>query len=513
MQHQEDSGTFGGPEGVEIAPGVYQCEFPSCSKRFTTKFSLKRHYYIHSRKKTFPCSFCNKVFALPQYLREHQYTHTNQQPFVCGVDGCTESFRQRGKLSLHRRTHGNFKKKDYRLLNVALNRTVRRNQSDGHSHDSSDDERHIKDEDLQTIKEEIKEDDDQPKIESGKQRSIPTDQYNRESLNNVGAQSQKDKQLLYNNDQQNPHSIQIGPIQHHSEKYQASEQVNPQKHLQANEARPIANVSFGCNPSQMTPIYHQYSTTQQHQNVPVQFYQQYSMPNTQGHFVAPFLQSQIQEPYAIEQVATTFNPYNNSTLGGSTAITQNNQCLKEIPTNFELANESKTKCQINLRQGALENQGFPENIQSQGIESKNCQNYEMNQQRGQENVQGQNAIAFQEQIQKQTSPLQALKSQCNEGSSTSTITEPSRENHPTQPRERTSSPKTVQIEHQGEPEQRGASSDGIHNPPTAANGFVAPNPLVCNHSTIICLRISLRQAVVSSYQAIYPRADIMQRPL
>lgn len=28
------------------------------------------------------------------------------------------SFRQRGKLSLHRRTHDNFRKKDYRLLNT-----------------------------------------------------------------------------------------------------------------------------------------------------------------------------------------------------------------------------------------------------------------------------------------------------------------------------------------------------------------------------------------------------------
>lgn len=37
------------------------------------------------------------------------------------MDGCTESFRQRGKLSLHRRTHGNFKKKDYRLLNSEMN--------------------------------------------------------------------------------------------------------------------------------------------------------------------------------------------------------------------------------------------------------------------------------------------------------------------------------------------------------------------------------------------------------
>lgn len=39
------------------------------------------------------------------------------------MDGCQESFRQRGKLSLHRRTHETFVKKEYRLLNNALVKT------------------------------------------------------------------------------------------------------------------------------------------------------------------------------------------------------------------------------------------------------------------------------------------------------------------------------------------------------------------------------------------------------
>ncbi len=41
--------------GLDVGGGVFECRFPKCGKRFTTKFSLKRHYYIHSRKKTFPC--------------------------------------------------------------------------------------------------------------------------------------------------------------------------------------------------------------------------------------------------------------------------------------------------------------------------------------------------------------------------------------------------------------------------------------------------------------------------
>jgi uncharacterized Zn-finger protein len=44
---------------------AFECEFLDCGKKFTTKFSLKRHYYIHSKQKTFACEFCSKTFALP----------------------------------------------------------------------------------------------------------------------------------------------------------------------------------------------------------------------------------------------------------------------------------------------------------------------------------------------------------------------------------------------------------------------------------------------------------------
>jgi hypothetical protein len=41
--------------------------------------------------------------VLPQYLEEHEYTHTGEKPFVCGINGCPETFRQRGKLSIHKK--------------------------------------------------------------------------------------------------------------------------------------------------------------------------------------------------------------------------------------------------------------------------------------------------------------------------------------------------------------------------------------------------------------------------
>lgn len=40
---------------------------------------------------------------MPQYLEEHEYTHTGAKPFVCDINNCAETFRQRGKLSIHRK--------------------------------------------------------------------------------------------------------------------------------------------------------------------------------------------------------------------------------------------------------------------------------------------------------------------------------------------------------------------------------------------------------------------------
>ena len=42
--------------------------------------------------------------------------HTKAKPFVCGINGCQETFRQRGKLCLHRMTHKEYKKKEYRVF-------------------------------------------------------------------------------------------------------------------------------------------------------------------------------------------------------------------------------------------------------------------------------------------------------------------------------------------------------------------------------------------------------------
>ena len=102
----------------------YSCQH--CSKTFATNFSLVRHQLVHTQIKPFKCDFCPKTFALAQYKREHEFIHTNLKPFVCGVNGCTESFRQRGKLSLHRRTHNGYNLKKYKLQGCAKTRRAQK---------------------------------------------------------------------------------------------------------------------------------------------------------------------------------------------------------------------------------------------------------------------------------------------------------------------------------------------------------------------------------------------------
>ena len=80
---------------------MFRCDILGCSKIFKAKYSLKRHMKKHKVNKDWVCDKCGKHFALQQYLVEHDFTHTRQKPFKCNVDGCAETFRQRGKRSIH----------------------------------------------------------------------------------------------------------------------------------------------------------------------------------------------------------------------------------------------------------------------------------------------------------------------------------------------------------------------------------------------------------------------------
>ena len=83
----------------------YQCDYGNCTKKYRTRFSLKRHYLSHLGIKQHQCPHCEKRFRLVQYLNEHIYTHTGERPFVCNYPGCNKRFRQAGKLSIHKKQH------------------------------------------------------------------------------------------------------------------------------------------------------------------------------------------------------------------------------------------------------------------------------------------------------------------------------------------------------------------------------------------------------------------------
>jgi hypothetical protein len=85
----------------------YECQIKTCDKKFTTRFSLRRHLATHQESKQFVCVICFKKFALGQYLKEHTYIHTGQKPFRCTHPGCSKAFRQAGKLSMHKKIHQN----------------------------------------------------------------------------------------------------------------------------------------------------------------------------------------------------------------------------------------------------------------------------------------------------------------------------------------------------------------------------------------------------------------------
>ena len=105
-----------------VAKKVYKCDMKECQKLFSSKFSLKRHYLIHLKVKPHKCSHanCTKAFSLPQYLEEHEYTHTRQKPFICNIGQCKETFRQRGKLSIHKKIMHGADAPDLGLVNMGL---------------------------------------------------------------------------------------------------------------------------------------------------------------------------------------------------------------------------------------------------------------------------------------------------------------------------------------------------------------------------------------------------------
>ena len=84
----------------------YSCRQKNCTKSYSTKYSLQRHYSIrHSKSKRFNCKFCKKILSSNQNLKEHLFTHSNEKPLKCSFPGCHKEFRQSSQLSTHKKFH------------------------------------------------------------------------------------------------------------------------------------------------------------------------------------------------------------------------------------------------------------------------------------------------------------------------------------------------------------------------------------------------------------------------
>ena len=57
-------------------PLIMNCPYPSCSKRFCSKYSLERHYNAkHLKIRPHFCQFCFRSFASKQNRLTHEYIH------------------------------------------------------------------------------------------------------------------------------------------------------------------------------------------------------------------------------------------------------------------------------------------------------------------------------------------------------------------------------------------------------------------------------------------------------
>lgn len=101
---------------------LFPCNHQGCNKSFRDEESKIKHSLKHSldennSKKKFLCGKCLKNFSTKQSLREHFYTHSGKKTFKCQEPGCGKAFRQSSQLCNHRKTH-----KQSRSLNA--NRSV-----------------------------------------------------------------------------------------------------------------------------------------------------------------------------------------------------------------------------------------------------------------------------------------------------------------------------------------------------------------------------------------------------
>ncbi|XP_022226995.2 zinc finger protein 595-like [Drosophila obscura] len=76
----------------------YKCS--GCSKSFSHRRSLGRHFRTHTGERPYPCTQCSSSFYRNSDLKVHTRVHTGERPFKC--DQCEMKFSQSGNLRRHK---------------------------------------------------------------------------------------------------------------------------------------------------------------------------------------------------------------------------------------------------------------------------------------------------------------------------------------------------------------------------------------------------------------------------
>lgn len=71
----------------------------TCGKGFTTKWTLIRHFAVHSIEKSFNCLNCSKTFPSRERLCAHMKIHNEDIEFICEI--CGSCFHLKQRLSEH----------------------------------------------------------------------------------------------------------------------------------------------------------------------------------------------------------------------------------------------------------------------------------------------------------------------------------------------------------------------------------------------------------------------------
>ncbi|XP_062414358.1 zinc finger protein 27-like isoform X2 [Pungitius pungitius] len=90
---------------MDPARKAFSCSF--CAKTFKQRGNLNIHMRTHMGVKPFGCSLCSKRFTQKAGLDYHLKIHTGEKPFGCSL--CGKNFRHKGAVTSHMTTHSEVK--------------------------------------------------------------------------------------------------------------------------------------------------------------------------------------------------------------------------------------------------------------------------------------------------------------------------------------------------------------------------------------------------------------------